>query len=149
MTQRRFVAKLVLSCAGTDCTMLAASAFAGQIYGWPDTDATYADDGTRTAKDFCGAHVGRVVAVEGKDGQFSVGVEGAGNGGGERGVEGAARFGAKGDVRLKHLSATKNISYPACRALWEEKGRKTSERAAMREACVGCAPHCPHCFQLR
>ena len=44
-------------------------------------------------------------------------VEGAAEGSGEGGVEGATRFGAKGDVRFKRFSATKNISYPTCRAL--------------------------------
>jgi hypothetical protein len=46
-----------------------------------------------------------------------VGIEGAGEGGGERGMERTARLGAKGDVRLERFAATENISYSTCRAL--------------------------------
>ena len=69
MAQRRFVAKLMLSCAGANCTVLASGGGHSRVNLWAaDTDATYADESTRTAKDFCSAHVGCVVAVKGKDG---------------------------------------------------------------------------------
>jgi len=74
-----------------------------------------AEDGPRAAESLCGTHVGRVVAVEGKDGQLSVGIEGASDGRCERGMEGPARLSAKGDVRFKRFSATENIPYSTCR----------------------------------
>lgn len=72
MTERGFVTKFVLSCACAECTSLrggegGCSAVRGSVYR-ADTGATYADDGPRTAEGFCGTHVGRVVAVESKDG---------------------------------------------------------------------------------
>lgn len=84
-------------------------------------DATYADGGPRAAEGFCGAHVGRVVAVVSKDGEFSVGVEGASDGGAQRGMEGAARLSAKGDVRFERFSATEYISDSTRRALYGGK----------------------------
>ena len=84
-------------------------------------DATYAEDGPRAAEGLCGAHVRRVVAVEGKDGELSVSIEGAGDGRSERGMKGPARLGAEGDVRFKRFSASENIPYSTCRALQEEK----------------------------
>jgi hypothetical protein len=71
----------------------------------------------RTAEGFCGAHVGRVVAVESKDRQLSVGIEGVarGDGCGEHGIEGTARHGAEKDICFECLSTTKNISYSTCR----------------------------------
>ena len=69
MAQRRFVAIFMLSCACTKCTSLGEQRVRESIYGRADTDdATYADDGPRTAEGFCSTHVGRVIAVEGKDG---------------------------------------------------------------------------------
>jgi hypothetical protein len=69
MTKRGFVTKFVLSCACAECTSLRGegSAVRGSVYR-ADADATYADDSPRTAEGFCGTHVGRVVAVESKDG---------------------------------------------------------------------------------
>jgi hypothetical protein len=68
MAKRRLVTKFVLSCACARCTSLRGQrGVRGSIYR-VDTDATYADDGPRTAEDFCGTHIGRVVAVESKDG---------------------------------------------------------------------------------
>jgi len=96
MAQRRFVAKLVLSCT---CA-----------------NSTSAEDGPRAAEGLCGAHVGRVVAVEGKDGEFSVGIEGAVDGRSERGMEGPASLRAEGDVRFKRFSTAENIPYSARRA---------------------------------
>lgn len=91
---------------------------------WADTDATYANDGPRTAEDFCSAHIGRVITVEGKNRQFSVRIEGSGEGCVECGMEGAACLGAKRDVSLERFSATENISYSAGRTLRE--GREES-----------------------
>jgi hypothetical protein len=51
-----------------------------------------------------------------------VGIEGAGNGRCERGMEGPARLSSEGDVRFKRFSATENIPYSTCRTLREEKG---------------------------
>ena len=96
----------------------------GSIYG-ADTDATYADDGPRTAEGFCGAHEGRVVAVVSKDGELSVGIEGAGDGRGERGMEGAARLGAERDICLERFSTPENISYPTRRALGRKERDET------------------------
>ncbi len=57
MAQCRFVAKFVLPCSCTKCTSLGETArFRESIYG-ADTDATYAEDGPRTAEGFCGTHV--------------------------------------------------------------------------------------------
>ena len=70
MTKRGFVTKFVLSCACAEGTSLGggwAARVRGSVYR-ADTDATYADNGPRTAEGFCGTHVGRVVAVESKDG---------------------------------------------------------------------------------
>jgi hypothetical protein len=68
MAKGRFVTKFVLSCACAKCTSLrGGSAICGSIHR-ADTDATYADDGPRTAEGFCGTHVGRVVPVESKGG---------------------------------------------------------------------------------
>ena len=92
------------------------SAVRGSVYRG-DTDATYADDGPRTAEGFCGTHIGRVVAVESKYGQFSVGIEGGGDGCGKRGMERTTRLGAKRDIRFERFTATKNIPYSTCRAL--------------------------------
>ena len=128
----------------------------GKTLAW---DATYADGGPRTAEGFCGAHVGRVVAVVGKDGKFSVGVEGAGDGGAERGMEGAARLCAKGDVRFERLSATEYISDSTRRALYGDKqkvmGREGEGTVVRRRRQnrygydVGYAPRCPRYFRLR
>ena len=123
MTQRRLIAKLVLSCAGSDCASLAIAhshVNAGVVN--IEREVTYTDGGPRTPQSFCGTHVGRVVAVESKDGEFPVSVESAGDGGAECGMEGAARLGTERDVRLERFSATEDISYPTCRAL---RGRKT------------------------
>ena len=46
-----------------------------------------------------------------------MGVEGAGEGGAERGIERAARLGTERDVCVKRFTPTKNISYSARRAL--------------------------------
>jgi hypothetical protein len=94
--------------------------FAWSIYDFWHGDTTYADGGPRTAEGFGGAHVGRVVAVVSKDGEFSVSVEGARDGGAERGMERAASLGAEGDVRFEHFSAAENISYSARRTLWQK-----------------------------
>ena len=61
-----------------------------------------------------------------------MGIEGAGEGGAERGIEGAARLGAEGDVRFKHFSSTENISYSTRRALREakERGENNAETSA-------------------
>ena len=46
-----------------------------------------------------------------------MGIEGAGEGGAERGIEGTARLGTERDVRLERFSAAENISYSARRTL--------------------------------
>ena len=82
-----------------------------------DTDATYADDGPRTAEGFCGTHEGRVVPVKSKGGQLAVRIEGVRDGCGERGMERTARLCAKGDVRFKRFTAAENVSNFARRTL--------------------------------
>lgn len=147
MAQGRFVAKLVLSCACAKCTSLGGrQRVRGSMYG-ADTDATYADDGPRPAEGLGGAHEGRVVAVERKDGEFSVGVERAGDGGGERGIEGAARLGAERDVCLERFAPAEHVSYSTCRAL----GRKeeNDETDTIDGEASGCAPRCPRRSRLR
>ena len=53
-----------------------------------------------------------------------MGIEGAGDGCGERGMERTARLGAKGDIRFERFAATENISYPTCRTLKMEKKKR-------------------------
>ena len=89
----------------------------GSIYE-ADTDATYADEGACATEGLRCAHVGGIVAVEGENGELSMGIECAGDGCGERGMEGAAGLGAERDVRFKCFRATKDISYSTCGALY-------------------------------
>ena len=72
-----------------------------------------------------------------------MGIEGAGEGGAERRIEGATRLGAEGDVRFKRFSSTENISYSTRRALrvrQKKGGRNNAEvetSAALWENNVG------------
>ena len=71
MAQRGLVTKFMLSRACANCASLEAAYSRVNLYGATltvDTDATYADGGTRAAEGFRGAHEGCVVAVKGKDG---------------------------------------------------------------------------------
>lgn len=71
MAQCGLVAKFMLSCACANCASLEAAYSRVNLYGATltvDTDATYADGGTRAAESFRGAHEGCVVAVKGKNG---------------------------------------------------------------------------------
>jgi hypothetical protein len=71
-----------------------------------------------------------------KDGEFSVGVEGAGDGGAQRGMEGAARLGAKGDVRFERFSATEYISNSTRRALCGSKQKVMRGKRSKRDAAA-------------
>ena len=74
-------------------------------------------------------------------------IEGVGDGGGKRGMEGTARLGAKGDIRFERFPSTENISYPTRRTLWSMK-MSFGTNMACGEWC-GCAPRCPRCSRLR